>query len=521
LPRASTPLFCLTIAQLMIFALIPFLLILLSCLLTETPRDRRTLWTRGAITAGFAFSLLTFLSPPPHSQHDPDYIFPVVALGIYGCILLESIRYWFRTSQTLDILMLQTTLFVLLSEVLLHFMQDAPWANIPSIYTISHAVALIGALISFKVLITLKGTHISDSSKSEKSTSLTSEALAKEQLNNMLATLAHDLRSPLASISMSVKRLSGQTQIQQATALAFFDYSIDSLIAKTNLIFDFNRLETGTLKITSSRFNIHNLISDNIDRLDPIAAISGVTFSNTLSSRRQVFADPIFTETILRQLTIQAIKLSKHSDNIEFYEGNTRYLGIRIRRHGSMPESESREEQPAHFNGTLDTAICKSMVEANGGKVVRDQGGNYPTYEFTLPTCLKIGFVSENNACDALKQELMTHSLVETLSAQTVEELLAADIESQLPDMIITDCGKNLSKLLTDIQNIRQRIPAEELPIYMIAKSLKGGFFERVKKSALIAGVTEVLAYIPSADFFLAGPIRENNSTSNHHQLTE
>jgi two-component system sensor histidine kinase KdpD len=127
----------------------------------------------------------------------------------------------------------------------------------------------------------------------------------------LLATVSHDLRSPLAAAKAAVSCL--RCRDVQLTAedygelLATADESLDLLTQLVTSLLDVNRLQAGALPVFPQRADLGEIVVRSLDAIGPQAQTVRVGLPRELP---QVMVDPLIMERVIANVTANALRYS-------------------------------------------------------------------------------------------------------------------------------------------------------------------------------------------------------------------
>jgi len=137
---------------------------------------------------------------------------------------------------------------------------------------------------------------------------------ANNAKSEFLANMSHELRTPLSGII-------GFTELLQATKLSNqqIDYSetikksAKNLLEIINDILDLSKIESGKIEITTSEFNLVDIIEDIINLLSPSASEKNIELFYRIEKDvpTTIQADPFRTHQILTNLIGNAVKFTE------------------------------------------------------------------------------------------------------------------------------------------------------------------------------------------------------------------
>jgi len=228
-----------------------------------------------------------------------------------------------------------------------------------------------------------------------------------EAKTNFIATISHELKTPISSIKMSLKLLEddriGKINPEQRQLLENIDEDSRRLLQITGELLDLGQAETGKLQLNFGSTHPRNIVSYALRAVKTTADQKQVTISVQCDdSLPDVQADLDKTTWVLINLLTNAVKYSpekavvdltvkKHkADEIEFAvqdhgQGiDQQYLSRIFERYFKVPGSNSDK------TGTgLGLAIAKDFIEAQSGKIgVESKVGKGSRFYFTLKRML-------------------------------------------------------------------------------------------------------------------------------------
>ena len=227
-----------------------------------------------------------------------------------------------------------------------------------------------------------------------------------EAKTNFIATISHELKTPISSIKMSLKLLEdervGAVNAEQKQLIENISDDTRRLLQITGELLDTAQIETGNIKMNFGSAHPKNIVDYAIKAVKFIAdqrRISiDVQYDDDLPNVR---ADLDKTTWVLINLLSNAIKyspeissvqlsVSKRKDTIEFAVQDhgkgieQQYLSRIFDRYFQVPGTASNQ------NGTgLGLAIAKDFIESQLGKIgVTSQPGAGSRFYFWLPVSL-------------------------------------------------------------------------------------------------------------------------------------
>ncbi len=229
-----------------------------------------------------------------------------------------------------------------------------------------------------------------------------------EKKSDFIATISHELRTPMTSIKGAMDYLSakipqtGQGGEDTAEIMEFLDVikkNADRLIRLVNDTLDLERIESDILDLHFSRVDILPLIKEVIISFQAITGERNITFN--IKANPEVFVD--VDEDMIRQVLINLVSnsINYSPDNAEIkftVTGLGQFVRVTLTDEGPGIPEEVREKIFDKFYtigkryGTgLGLAICRGIIEAHGGEIMASssEGEKGSTLSFTIPRCLK------------------------------------------------------------------------------------------------------------------------------------
>ena len=223
-----------------------------------------------------------------------------------------------------------------------------------------------------------------------------------ELKRSVIATVSHQLKTPLTSLRMSIyllleERVGNLNQQQSDLLFAARDES-ERLVHILDDLLDLNRIESG-----KAHLNIHPvapalIVSESIEPFFRHARDHGVTLVNTIQEGLpEVMADPERIHHVVANLLSNALRFTppggtvtlsaaEDQDTIRFSVADTG-AGISPEHMKHLFEQFYRVPgQQAESGVGLGLTIVKEIVEAHGGTVsAESEPGKGSVFQFTLP----------------------------------------------------------------------------------------------------------------------------------------
>jgi PAS domain S-box-containing protein len=228
-----------------------------------------------------------------------------------------------------------------------------------------------------------------------------------QQLNDakttFIATISHELKTPLSSIKMSLKLLEdarvGTVNNEQKQLLQNIDDDAHRLLQITGELLDAAQIETGKIQLNFGSTHPKNIVNYAIQAIKSLADQKEINIDVTCPERLpNVMADLDKTTWVLINLLSNAIKYSPKKSAIELTvkKNGSNVLEFSVRDHGQGIDEKYLSRiferyfkvpgADAEKTGTgLGLAIAKDFIEAQGGSIgVESETGDGSRFYFTL-----------------------------------------------------------------------------------------------------------------------------------------
>jgi two-component system, OmpR family, sensor histidine kinase KdpD len=195
-----------------------------------------------------------------------------------------------------------------------------------------------------------------------------------------LASLSHDLRTPLTAIKVAAALLG--TEVTSATgagAVNDIDQEVDRLNRLVGNLLDLSRIEGGGLLLRRVPEDLPTLVGATIERLTPQLAGRPIVFQS--EEIPLVPLDPLQIERVLINLLENAAKFSAADSPIAIaITASAEEVLLRLHNLGApIPAAEQQQifekfhrlHRPAQIvdGAGLGLAICKGIIEGHGGRL--------------------------------------------------------------------------------------------------------------------------------------------------------
>jgi len=275
------------------------------------------------------------------------------------------------------------------------------WGNLPleaSLNWIILAGLILEALFLALALSNSKNTQLSEQ-QSQAQHHLVDDAVTRAK-SDFLAQLSHEIRTPMNGI-LGMSELLEETPLShtQKDFIRTITASGNSLLKILDDILDYSRLETGTLSLDISSFDISSMLTDCLELFRIKTEEKHLELISHIHQDvpPQVKGDPARIRQILSNLISNAINSTDHGDilitvalNEEYGHQHIRFeikdTGIGISKEQLQTLFEPTEQNELFQSKGLGLALAQQFVKMMDGKIGADSRlGKGSTFWFSVP----------------------------------------------------------------------------------------------------------------------------------------
>ncbi len=221
--------------------------------------------------------------------------------------------------------------------------------------------------------------------------------------DKFFSIISHYLRSPFNALlgfaqllSENIERYSLDDIQQKVSKIRT---SAERLYALLENLLTWSRIQRGAMEYYPESINLCEVAEDNVELFTPNAEQKSILLRNTVQANTLVYADYSMLNTVIRNLTSNALKFTSTGDYVELSAiQDDLHVEVAVSDSGVgisedvLPEllridTHHTNVGTAGERGTgLGLILCKELVEQNGGRIwIESEVGKGTTFKFTLP----------------------------------------------------------------------------------------------------------------------------------------
>lgn len=368
---------------------------------------------------------------------------------------------------------------------------------------------------------------------------------ADRRKDEFLATLAHELRNPLAPIrnATSMLKLAQGNPLACARATDMIERQTVHLVRLVDDLLDLSRVNSGKIELRREPVELAAVIHQALETCSTMTESAGQTLAVELPSEAIFLdADPVRLAQVVSNLLNNACKFAGQGGRINLTVSlHDQHVVISVKDSGigiapdkllfifEMFSQVDQTLERAQSGLGIGLTLAKRLVELHGGSIEGFSEGQGKGSEFvvrlpiTLDQVMPVAEVAAINQTNTRNRILIVddnrdsaESLAEVLSLTGNEIFLAHDgeaavavAEAQRPDAILLDIGLPKLNGFNACRRIRENSWAENILIIALTgwgqeddrrKSADAGFDNHLVKPVNLTELMNLLAGLPQRD---------------------
>ena len=196
-----------------------------------------------------------------------------------------------------------------------------------------------------------------------------------------LASVSHDLRTPLASLTAAVEALQDGVASDEHRFYRVMGNDLSLLAGLVDNLFLMTRLEAGDVTLDHVQIDLAEVADEAVEAMTPLAAKSNVRLELIASGAVYTSGDPQALSRVIRNLIDNGIRHAPQDSTIAVSVVNGSSARVEVRDAGDGFPDEFVDDAFASFTQAdparsrsgggagLGLAIAKGLVEAHGGAI--------------------------------------------------------------------------------------------------------------------------------------------------------
>ncbi len=221
-----------------------------------------------------------------------------------------------------------------------------------------------------------------------------------ELKNDLVATVAHEFRTPLTSLRMAIhlcaEEVVGPLTEKQADLMTAARQDCERLQGIVDDLLDLSRIQSGRMALRVERLDVGALLEGAAGALRSAAEAGGIELAVTSEETPDVQADPERIQLVLTNLLANAMRHTPAGGRVEArampvggavrFEVRDTGEGIAREHHDHIFDKFYRVPGARSGGVGLGLYIAREIVQAHGGAMgVESEPGKGSTFWFTLP----------------------------------------------------------------------------------------------------------------------------------------
>jgi signal transduction histidine kinase len=224
--------------------------------------------------------------------------------------------------------------------------------------------------------------------------------------DKFFSIVAHDLRgpfNPLLGLARMVADMPDDTPMSTIRELGENIFrSTENVYNLLENLLQWSQLQRGQFEHNPDCLNLKSVVEVTAKLLTEVAAAKGIDLQSTVPERVYVYADENMLDTIIRNLTANAVKFTARGGQVTILaqpareRPNLAEVSVSDTGVGISPEDQVKlfklgvthttKGTAEEKGGGLGLIICQEMVEKNGGRIwIESEVGQGTTVKFTVP----------------------------------------------------------------------------------------------------------------------------------------
>jgi PAS domain S-box-containing protein len=234
-------------------------------------------------------------------------------------------------------------------------------------------------------------------------TDATDRVMLHQQREDFVATLTHDLKTPILAANRAIKLLLegdfGKVEESQQRILETIHQSNESMYKMVQTLLDVYRYESGLKSLNISAIDLGEMASNMVEEFNPLAQSRGITLEAKLPDKPSTaMCDEGEIRRVMQNLVDNALKFTPSGGRISLRVSQTGSLtSVSIEDSGKGIPDEDKPKLFQRFwaaassgryyaSTGLGLYLCRKIIELHGGTLSVDSTvGKGSTFHFNIP----------------------------------------------------------------------------------------------------------------------------------------
>jgi two-component system sensor histidine kinase BaeS len=351
-----------------------------------TPADRRLLYTVFGGIAVFTFAAAAVslkLAARFHSLRTSLRVVAFAAVAVTGAAVAVAAQTMFIEPHDLTLVLVALVLGVGLGGVVASAVARPLTTDLTSVSTTASRVAA-GDLSARTGIERQDELGIAARALDDMIVKL---EISEDERRNLLTSIGHDLRTPLASMQAAVEALQDGVAPDPAGYLRGISLDLEHLTHLVDDLFLLSRIDAGRLDLSPTEVDLAELADEAAEAVAPVAARRRIRVLVQAPGRIGVTGDPAALGRVFRNLLTNALRHSpeegevrveltrsgSHVKTVVIDQGDGFSDAIRQRAFERFVRADDSRNRESGGTG-LGLAIARAIVEAHGGTIAVEDG---------------------------------------------------------------------------------------------------------------------------------------------------
>jgi PAS domain S-box-containing protein len=220
---------------------------------------------------------------------------------------------------------------------------------------------------------------------------------------NLVATLSHELKNPLTSLSLAIELLQRTTtDPNQLETIETIGEDLARIRDLSDSLLNVARDETASIAVRNVNFDLAKLVTSVVKKFTLQAAQRKLVLRTHADARLESYGDPVKLSWVISNLIANALRYTPDAGTIEVSTGRVGHLlrlsvsdtgpGVPWEIRDVICERYTQSVPDGFESGSagLGLAIAKEIVEAHGGRIFLESSAEGSTFTVDLPRSRRI-----------------------------------------------------------------------------------------------------------------------------------